>query len=53
MSLKDISYLFGALAALLFCGAEPFVQDWYRVSRGPILRNNFEFGSVVQEEMSF
>ena len=37
MSLKDISYLAGALAALLFCGAEPLVQVWYRVSRGQIL----------------
>ena len=29
------------------------MQFWKRVSRGTILLNYFEFGSVVQEEMSF
>ena len=51
MSLED--FLSRALAAHLFSGAESFVQFWYRLSWGTILRNYFEFGSVVQEEMLF
>ena len=38
--------------ALLFSGAEPFVQFWCRVSRATILWNYYKFEPVV-EEMSF
>ena len=45
-------FLSGALVALLYSAAEPFVQFWQRISWRTILWNNFEFGPVVQE-MSF
>ena len=46
-------FLSVALAALLISGVEPFVQFWKRVLWETILWNHFEFGPVVQEEMSF
>ena len=42
-------FLSGALAALMFSGAEPFVQFLKMASWGRTLRNNFEFGLVVQK----
>ena len=52
MSFIDI-FLSRAQAALLFSGLEPFVQFWKTASCGTILRNYFEFGPMVQEEMPF
>ena len=43
----------GALAALLFCGAELFMQILYRALWGTIPWYYFEFGPVIQEEMWF
>ena len=48
--LKDL--LSGALATLLFSGAEPFMQFWKRASWGTFLWSYMKLGSVVQEEMS-
>ena len=45
-------FLITALVAILFGGAEPFRQMWLSALRGPFLCNNFEFGPLVQEDMS-
>ena len=52
MSLKR-HFLSRALAAPLLSGLKPFVQYRMKASRGTTLRNYFEFGPVVQEEMPF
>ena len=49
--LKD--FFFWALAALLFSGAEPFMQFWKRASWGIFMWSYVKFGPVVQEEMLF
>ena len=43
----------GALAALLFSGAELFMQILYRLLWGTILWNYFEFGPMVQVSRLF
>ena len=48
-----IHFLSRALAAPLFIGLAPFVQKWKKAPCGTTLRNYFEFGPVVQEEMLF
>ena len=51
-NLKD--FLSRALAALMLCGAEPFMQ--FLVEKplwGTFIRKFFKFGPVVQEEMLF
>ena len=45
-------FLLRALEALLFCGAEQFMQFQYRALWETFMSNYFKFGSVVQE-MSF
>ena len=49
--LKDL--LSGALGALVFSGAEPFMQFWKRASWGTFIWSYMKFGPVVQEEMLF
>ena len=46
-------FLSGALATLLFSGAEPFMQFCKRASWGTFMWSYIKLGSVVQEEMSF
>ena len=46
-------FLFGALTALLFCGAKPFMQFWKVASWGTFMWSYMKFGPVVQEEMLF
>ena len=41
------------MAAILFCGANPFGQFWHRALGGAFVLIYFEYGPVVQEEMSF
>ena len=50
---RSIQVLSRALAAPLFGEVEPFVQFWLKSSCGTILPNHSEFGTVVQEEISF
>ena len=49
--LKD--FLSGALAAVVFSGAEPFTQFWKKTLWGTFIWSYMKFGLVVQEEMSF
>ena len=49
--LKD--FLSGAFAALLFGGAELFMQFLKRASLGTFMLSYMKFGPVVQEQMSF
>ena len=46
-------FLSGALATLLFSGAEPFIEFWKRASWGPFMWSYMKLGPVVQEEMLF
>ena len=46
-------FLSGALLALLFSGAKPFMQFWKRESSGTFMWSSMKFGPVVQAEMSF
>ena len=46
-------FLSGALAALVFSGAKPFMQFWKKASWGTFMWSYMEFGPEVQEEMSF
>ena len=47
------SFLSGALPALLFYGAKPFMQFLKSASWGTFMWSYMKFGPVVQEEMSF
>ena len=49
---KELYFLSGALAALLFNRVEPFVQFWLRAILEIILCNYFGFGPMVQEKLS-
>ena len=49
--LKD--FLSRALAALLFGGAETFMQFWKKASWGLFMWSYLKFGPVVQEQMLF
>ena len=49
--LKD--FLAGALAVLLFGGAEPFMQFWKKPSWGTFMWSYMKFGPVDQKVLSF
>ena len=46
-------FLFLALAAILFNGAEWFEQFWKRVTQGTFLYNYFKIDALVKEAKSF
>ena len=46
-------FLSEALAVLLFCAVEPFMQFWKRASWGISMWSYMEFRPVVQKEMPF
>ena len=50
-SFKD--FLFLALVAILFNGAERFGQFWCRVNQGTFLYNYFKIHPLVKAEKSF
>ena len=51
MSFKG--FLIWSSGGLVFAGAELFMQLWQRALLETFMFNNFKFGLVVQEEMSF
>ena len=43
--------IFIALVAILFSGAKPFVQFWWKASWETVIWDNLKFGPVYQETM--
>ena len=48
-----IYFLSGGLVALIFSGAEPFMQKWKMASWGTFMWSYIKFGPVVQEDISY